>query len=353
MKFLRIAVMAVSAIFSTPVAASAQAGGPYAPFVLLLPAGARTLAMGNTGIAGRDDDVLFFNPAQIAIARGTSGSIERYSGASSGGTLSSVTRLTSSAVAIGVSVVDYQPFAIVRNVACCISAFPTGRDGPVEGGGPGGTSVDVSLGYATTIKSIRVGGAAKYVEDEVPGVNVGRGAFDIGLAKDLLRFYTIGLSVQNIGKSMSVPCAALTNTPSGQCIVPPLVPGAAAPSGFTDVKLPLRTTLGGSFTHQLGEFDLVSTAAVSMLRKDFFIPSGGAELGYSWIDGYDVALRAGARRPLPGEGALTGGVGLTMDRLSIDYAFEVLNTSPTSCSTFGCANSHGSRLAHRVGFRIR
>jgi hypothetical protein len=353
MKFLRIAVVALPAVLSMPVIAVAQAGGPYAPFVLLLPAGARTLAMGNTGIAGRDDDVLFFNPAQIAVARGTSGSLERYSGASGGGTLSSVTRLTSSAVAIGVSIVDYQPFGIAGNTGCCVSTFPTGRDGPVESGVGTGTSVNVSLGYATAFKGVRVGGAAKYVEDEVPGVNVGRGAFDFGLAKDFFRFYTLGLTVQNIGKSMSVPCDALTTRPPGQCIVPPLVPGAVAPSEFTDVKLPLRTTLGGSFTHQLGEFDLVSTAAVSVLRKDFVIPSGGAELGYSWLDGYDVALRAGVRRALPGEGPFTGGVGLTMDRLSIDYAFEVLKTSPASCSTFNCANSRASRLAHRVGFRIR
>jgi hypothetical protein len=104
------------------------------------------------------------------------------------------------------------------------------------------------------------------------------------------------------------------------------------------IDLPTRLTFGGTGGQQAGPFDLVATADISALRGGFIAPAGGAELGYSWLDGYDIALRAGARRPAAGEGALTGGAGLTMDRLSIDYALEVLA---------------GSRIAHRIGLRIR
>ena len=78
-----------------------------------------------------------------------------------------------------------------------------------------------------------------------------------------------------------------------------------------------------------------ATAAVSVLRNEWVVPSGGAEVGYSWLDGYSIALRAGrdvarcaARR------RFTAGAGFNMDRLSIDYALETL-----------------SRLAHRPPHR--
>jgi hypothetical protein len=70
----------------------------------------------------------------------------------------------------------------------------------------------------------------------------------------------------------------------------------------------------------------------------FLSPAGGLEMGYSWLDGYSIALRGGARRPERGEGPLTAGAGFTMDRLSIDYALDT--------STRG-------RVAHRLGLRIR
>jgi hypothetical protein len=107
---------------------------------------------------------------------------------------------------------------------------------------------------------------------------------------------------------------------------------------MTESRLPYRTTLGVQTQRGVGEFDLVATAAVSALRFGWIGGSGGAELGYSWLDGYSVALRAGARRPLPGEAAFTGGAGFNMDRLSIDYAVEALS---------------GSRFGHRFGLRVR
>jgi hypothetical protein len=115
------------------------------------------------------------------------------------------------------------------------------------------------------------------------------------------------------------------------------LPGSV-PLEFTSANLPIRTTLGVAGGRGVGEFDLAGTAAVSLLRTNFVVPAGGAEIGYSWLDGYSLALRAGARRPLPGERALTAGAGFTMDRLSIDYALEALS---------------GSRIGHRLGLRVR
>src|SRR3954453_7637722 len=45
---------------------------PFLPIVLRVPASTRMLALGDAGVAGRDDDVVFYDPAQVAVARGTS-----------------------------------------------------------------------------------------------------------------------------------------------------------------------------------------------------------------------------------------------------------------------------------------
>jgi hypothetical protein len=341
MTFVRKVLFVGMAMLGLSSTVTAQPGGPYAPLVLLLPAGARPLAMGNVGVAGRDDDVLFFNPAQLMVARGTSASFERYSASSGGGTMSSVTRLTSSAIGVGARIVDYRTSTATISTAVLspgdpISPFPLDRGSSLEPGVARGMSVEGTIGYARTIKSVRIGASAKYVEDEVPAAKIARGTFDVGAARDFLRYFTLALAVQNIGPSTSLPCVTHSEIGHESCTVE-AKPAPPSPL-IVPVYLPLRTTLGGSFSHQLGEFDLVSTAAVSLLRGNSVNPAAGAELGYSWIDGYSVALRGGVRRPIPGESPVTAGAGFTADRLSIDYALETLT---------------GGRVAHRIGLRVR
>ena len=284
-------------------ALGAQSGGPYAPVVLMLPTGPRTLAMGNVGIGSRDDDVLFFNPAQIAVARGMSASGERYSSSAGGGTLSAVTRLGGGGIAVGVRMVDY---------TIGPPGFPADRDRMLVGGSEVGTSLEATAGLAQVFKGVRVGVAAKYAEDQATNVRAHRAAADFGLSKDFRRYFTAGLSVQNVASSVSF--------------------------SPTTAYLPLRTTAGLAGSGPLGPVDVTATAAVSMLRDSFVIPAGGGEVSYSWLDGYAVAIRAGVRRPIPGEAPFTAGAGFTMDRLSIDYAIEALS---------------GSRAGHRIGLRIR
>lgn len=320
---LRRAVLAVALLVPSSIVAQASGtnGGPYAPIILLLPSGPRTLALGNTGVAGRDDDVIFFNPAQLVIARGFSGSIERYSATSAGGALSAVTRLATGGIAIGMRMVDYET---PTNV------YPLDRGTMLDAAPGNGTSVEATVGVGQVIKGVRVGVAGKYVEDNVPALRVSRGAMDLGVSKDFFTRYTFALAVQNIGASTEVPCAT-TRT----CTPPP---DNVVPAPTTPVWLPLRSTFGVQTQRPVGEFDLMATAAVWMLRADWFGASGGAELGYSWLSGYSISLRAGARSTMPGEAAFTAGAGFNMDRLSIDYAAEALT---------------GSRFGQRIGLRVR
>jgi hypothetical protein len=175
------------------------------------------------------------------------------------------------------------------------------------------------VGVAQVIKSTRIGATAKYVQEAIGASRNSQALFDVGLGREFFG-YSFGLAAQNLGES----CSPVT-IPGSQILL-------------TSTHLPFRATFGAAKNINFDYFDIAATAAVSTLRDGFVIPAGGAELTYSWLDGYVVQFRAGARRPEPGEGAITAGAGLTVDRLTLDYALETLS---------------GSRVAHRIGLRVR
>jgi hypothetical protein len=298
--------LAYSLALAAPLAAAAQTSGTSGtrgPLILLLPSGARSLALGNTGVASRDDEVIFFNPAQLAIANGFSVSGEYLSNSAGTGALSAVTRFNGNGgIGFGVKLANYE---VPTGVA------PATRFSMMDAGDGPGTSAEASVGYAQVLKGFRVGVAAKYAEDVTPTARVSRPLADVGIAKDMLRS-TFGLAVQNIGRDMDL--------------------------GVRTVDLPLRTTLGFAQGRPLGEFDVAVTGALSMIRAETVYPSGGIEVGYAWLSGYNFVVRGGARRTAIGEEPFTAGAGLTMDRLTIDYALETLSNQ---------------RVGHRIGVRIR
>src|SRR5437764_13749369 len=66
----------------------------------------RALAMGDANLAGRDDDVIFYGPAQLAVARGTSVAAERYFDGLAGGTVATTQRLASGGIGVGAQIVE-------------------------------------------------------------------------------------------------------------------------------------------------------------------------------------------------------------------------------------------------------
>ncbi len=163
-------------------------------------------------------------------------------------------------------------------------------------------SLEVSVGIAQAFKGSASAPRGSTRRQESAGSRFERGLVDLGVSKEMFGSYTVGVAVQNIGQDADL--------------------------GSNRAELPLQTTLGVSRGGPVGEFDLVGTAAVSWVRSDFVAPAAVVEVNYSWLSGYNIALRAGARRPLPGEEAFTAGAGFTMDRLSIDYALETLGRRP-------------------------
>jgi hypothetical protein len=307
MNFLHRVVL--SAALAAPAGLFAQSAD-LGPLILRIPSSTRALAMGNVAVAGRDDDVLFYNPAQLVAARGMSVSAEQFSSTAYAAALSSVTRFSTGGIAVGATMAEFDSR---------LASYPVTREDLVLGGPVLGSAGTLVVGIAQVFKSVRIGGAAKFVEERVGPTRNARGVFDLGLGRDFFG-YAFGLAVQNIGQSFK------PTTPPG--------------SEFIRLRseMPLRTTLGAARGWNTNVFDFNATVAVSVLRDGFVVPAGGGEMSYSWLDGYTVILRAGGRRPERGENPFTAGLGFTVDRLSIDYALETLS---------------GSRVANRIGLRIR
>ena len=276
--------------------------------------------MADANTAGRDDDVIFYGPAQLAVARGTSASVERYSDQLVGGALSTVSRIASGGVGIGAQIIEG------RNEPQCnlVSLGPNGlfvfSPAPREV-----TRMLAVIGGAQTFKRFHFGASAKYAAEQAGDARTSRLMLDAGVSRDmsLADFVplTVALAVQNIGTS-----AADT----------------------VQLTTPLRAALGLSSGGPIGPFDLALAAQVAternadqpLFKHGRMIAGLGAELGYAWLDGYNFALRVGERVPPTRTDIahFTFGAGVTLDRLTIDYAGE---------------GEVGSRLAHRIGIRLR
>jgi hypothetical protein len=303
------------AVIGLALPAVAGAQKPSSPVILSLPGGTRALALGNTGVAGRDDEVIFYNPAMLVSATGFSASGEYFSSTSGTGALSAVTRFNGGGLGIGMQFASYD-FAN--------AGMPASQASVIEPGTGPAASFMAVVGYGQTVKGFRVGVAGKFAEETDGTVRFARPMADVGVSRDFFRT-TFALAVQNIGDlQMDLP-----QRPS---------PSVGTPIPLGPTYLPLKTTLGAAKSGQLGEFDYAVTGAVSLLRDEFVQPSGGVELNYSWLNGYNIALRAGVRRSTIGEQPLTAGAGFTADRVTFDYALETLSNQ---------------RVGHRFGIRVR
>lgn len=304
MKSARLAAL----LLATATTAGAQST-EYGPFALRLPASARAVAMANIAVAGRDDDVLFYNPAQLFIARGTSASLTSLGNDWAGGTMSTVLRIGPGAIGIGVNHIEYQydsqgpGYPFVREDLI-------GRSSDFIA-----TSTHAALGYAQVWKGVRWGASANYAVDQVGLARYRNVVADVGAAKDFARFFTAGLSLQHLGLS------------------------AEAPGLPEEMSPPMKATLGIAGSGPVGPFDILLTTAASAQREGTVSGGFGAEVGWSWLSGYSILGRGGIRHPTePGEPALSAGFGFIADRLSIDIAAEFFDNN---------------RTGYRAGLRIR
>lgn len=305
-RLIAACTIALVALQATPPALSAQTPSSL-PLVLRLPASARYLALGNAGVASRDDDALFYNPAELTTVRGTSVSAQRYWPGNTSGAFSTVLAFWGGGLGIGGQWLGYSTNA---------TGLPISAASLDSAGTQTASSMAATLGFARTIKGLRVGIATKVAQESAPSARNTSGFVDIGIDKGT-RFASFAFAIQNVstfGVSRTLEPARATLGAMTELALAQYIKGA---SPFVDIGL---------------------ASQVSVLEDGWIKPSGGVELSYVWIQGYGLTLRGGARRPEPGERPMTAGATLTADRIRFDYALET---------------REGDNLSHRIGVRVR
>ncbi|MES2521973.1 MAG: hypothetical protein V4617_04660 [Gemmatimonadota bacterium] len=287
-----------------------------APMVLRLPASARILAMANAGVASTDADALLYNPGMLSAARGASVSMQTYGSGGTGGAVATVTTLGSLFFGVGAQFVRWNvgPTQPAREDERYRERLLGGGASLYAREGIPSSSTAITFGIARTIKGLRLGASAKFAEDRIGLSNDGTVAFDIGMMRSVGQV-NLAITAQNLGFGTRL---------DGQ-----------------ESVLPRRLGVGfGGAGYALSEhWDLGAQAQLTM-ENDFFRPAGGVELVYVPIEGVQFALRSGLRLPRESnESLVTGGFGATLDRFSLDYAFEPFR--------------NGFAVSHRVGVRIR
>lgn len=297
----RISVAALALLTSMAGSAHAQAP-PTGPLVLHIPTSARTAALANAWVAGRDLDVVFHNPAQLIGARsGFDISLARLGPASKMVSMGSIYAAGkwSATFGWGAQIVGFN--------ADAASSYPYSPDLTLAEGDRSGTSALVTAGGAIVFKGFRVGAAAKYVTDIVatsPAVlnpvriNQHLLLADVGVARNLFGG-AAAIAFQNLGRH-------------------------SRDSGVF-LRVPRQVALGWSMTKVAGPFDLGIFTQVSA-RKGWTSPAAGVEVGYSWIEGYGVTFRVGGRRPeTDAEKPVSLGAAFTIDRLTVEYALRLFD----------------------------
>lgn len=300
---MSLRLLRVFLLIGCTLASRAYAQAPTTPpLILHIPSSARTAALGNAWVAGRDAEVIFYNPAQLigagrdfaaSISRpGRAGTALSAASAYAGGKLSLT--LGWGAQMVGFNVDPLAP-------------YPYATDVLLTPGSADGQSLLLTFGGAIAYKGLRIGGAGKYVSDRAATplgddtpVSIAKHNWlvDVGVARNLFGGVA-AFAAQNIGRTATIDPAILTT--------------------------PQQFLAGYSIAKPAGPLDISLYGQVTM-RSGWTAPAGGVEVGYSWIEGYSVTLRAGVRRPETDvESPISLGAAFTADRLTIEYGVQFID----------------------------
>jgi hypothetical protein len=167
------------------------------------------------------------------------------------------------------------------------------------------------VGGAIVIKNVRLGASAKYALESLTSsaaASAGESQHQSAIMAD------VGAAGRLWG---GIVAAAIQNL------------GGTA-SDRAPLTLPRQLVVGYSIAKPAGPLDLGIYGQVTM-RGAWASPAGGLEVGYSWLQGYNLAFRVGARRPeTTAEFPLAFGAAFTLDRFTIEYAMQIFDGGRTS-----------------------
>ena len=253
----------------------------------------RGLAMGDANAASSDPDVIFYGPAQLAVAHGVSGGAARYDEYNLG-SVAAVQHVGRGGFGIGAT------YAGAQRLPCWTDVLPYHLPDV------SGHNFYAVGGAAFSVGAVHLGAALKLVDFKFGNGSTSRVAGDIGVSRafaNARQTTSLSLAVQNIG------------------------PRENDWSTYT----PLRFVLGTWTSISAGSFNVAIASQLAYRRYHFtdhsqrdLVPAIGLELGHALGKRNRLAVRGGFRRTdeFIQDGNWTGGAGLTIHRLSIDYAFE-------------------------------
>lgn len=301
-------------------AAMAQSSSITArPRVLRTPASVVAAGMGDAGVVLVDPAVVFYNPAMLPQASGVSLSGHRLDARTINASIASVQSVGGLTVGLGARLLGF------REVVPRISVgFPQPDSAP-------GTSVALTAAVARPLGPLRLGVSATYARE-----SFGRSGLEPG--RDVVSMADV--TVADIGVTMPFgPGNALNVAATVQHL------GPGYQRGVGDGEHPWRGILAfGGRNYPFATFWDVSAVTQLMVDADGSVHhAAGAELAWVPVEGVSVAARTGLRSVDASDrfsaGRYTGGLGVSVDRWSLDWALE--------------ASRDGRPAAHRFGVRIR
>lgn len=279
------------------------------PRVLRTPASVIAAGLGDAGAVLVDPAVLFYNPAMLPQANGVSLSGHRLDAATTNASMASVQSVGSFTVGLGARLLGFRELVPRFRVG-----FPSLDSAP-------GSSTALTVAVARPLGRVRLGVSATY-------------------ARDAFVERQDEVTVADVGVTMPFgPGNALNVAVTVQQL------GHGSQRGVGDGERPWRGTLAfGGRNYPLATFWDISAITQLMIDAEGTVHhAGGAELAWVPVEGVSIAARTGFRSvdavDRVSAGRVTGGLGVTVDRWSLDWALD--------------ASREGRPSAHRVGVRIR
>jgi len=307
---------ATSALLLAALCASAASAQPTSsdarPRVLRTPASVVAAGMGDAGAVLVDPAVLFYNPAMLPQSGGVALSGHRLDAATTNASIASVQSVGGFTVGLGARLLGF------REMVPRITVGLPPRDSAP------GSSTALTAAIARPVGPVRLGASATYAREAF-------GEVDRVARHDEVTVADVGVTMP-FGPGNAMTVAA---------VVQHLGPGYQRGEG----ERPWRGVLAvGGRNYPIATFWDVSAVTQLLIDADGTVHhAAGAELAWVPVEGVSVAARTGVRSVDEADrfsaGRFTGGLGVSLDRWSLDWALE--------------AARDGRSAAHRVGVRIR
>ena len=323
---LGVAALA-AATWATPQAARAQSNVPGTPpLLLVLPAGARSVALGGAFWTGGDEAGAIFHHPSLMSGSGFGMSYQRFSAPEAVGPGDGFWTTSGSAEWLGG--VAGVGLAFMEHAADGEAHWRWPKSAIDLGSANGGaaSAYVAAAGFAREIAGFSVGGAVKAVGMRAAGARDMVGAVDLGTSTEVGPA-TVALTVQNLG--------------------PALQPGL---EGY-EVPLARRVTLGASAGRApLGPLDVGGAVRVTRNEIGKYLAGGGVEVAWWPLLRRVFVARVGfVRTPSTdrdeGFYELAFGGGFAGDRIRLDYAYQ--QHGPSESARPPLAVSHTFGLSFR------